>query len=39
MMLRALAKRLPGAAARVEGNGVVSATRAMSTAAPPASSK
>jgi len=39
MMLRALAKRLPGAAAGVDGNGVVLATRALSTAAPPASSK
>jgi hypothetical protein len=39
MMLRALAKRLPGAAAGGEGNGVVLAARAMSTAAPPASSK
>jgi hypothetical protein len=39
MMLRALAKRLPGTAVGVEGNGAILAARAMSTAAPPASSK
>ncbi|GAB5033502.1 glutamate dehydrogenase [Nannochloropsis oceanica] len=39
MMLRSLAKHLHGAAAGVEGNGALLAVRAMSTAAPPASSK